>query len=224
MIKDGKWYRLWKDMGFEISYRLCGHFDSHPEIHISMFGYHQVFKLPWTNDKWSDECDPPRWGIAVSDNTFWLYKGGKGNLNGGSKYWAWDLPFVTKVHMDDKHLVEVLDGFSSKMIKVSDLEKEKPYWRDNPKILKRYYDYTDKYDGQIIPTIYYVEHREWRRKWLTWTKLFSSVQDYIEIEFKTEVGSQKGSWKGGAMACSYDLLPGETPQECIKRMEQTRDF
>ena len=79
-------------------------------------------------------------------------------------------------------------------------------------------------DGEIIPCKYWVEDREWRPKWLTWTGLFKYVKKYIEIEFDNEVGKKKGSWKGGCIGCSYDLKPGETAEECIKRMEKEREF
>ena len=39
-----------------------------------------------------------------------------------------------------------------------------------------------------------------------------------------EVGKKKGSWKGGCIGCSYDSKPGETPEECLKRMEKERKF
>jgi len=38
------------------------------------------------------------------------------------------------------------------------------------------------------------------------------------------VGKGKGSWKGGCIGCSYDLLVNEAPMECIKRMERDRNF
>ena len=47
---------------------------------------------------------------------------------------------------------------------------------------------------------------------------------YIAIEFDDEVGKDKRSWKGGCLSCSYDLLPNETPEECIRRMEKERSF
>ena len=43
---------------------------------------------------------------------------------------------------------------------------------------------------------------------------------YIAIEFDDEVGKDKRSWKGGCLSCSYNLLPNETPEECIRRMEK----
>ena len=44
------------------------------------------------------------------------------------------------------------------------------------------------------------------------------------IDETEEVGKKKGSWKGGCIGCSYDLKPGETPEECLKRMEKEREF
>jgi len=86
------------------------------------------------------------------------------------------------------------------------------------------YDYTDKYDGEIIPTTIYVEEREWRPKWLKWTKLFNLVNTSIDVHFSKEVGKDKGSWKGGTIGCSYSLLPNEHPLDCLKRMEKERDL
>jgi hypothetical protein len=39
-----------------------------------------------------------------------------------------------------------------------------------------------------------------------------------------ECGERKGSWKGGTLGCSYELLPNETPLDCLKRMEKERKF
>ena len=221
MIVDRKWFKLWKDWKIDLTYRKCGYFDPHPEIHISMFGLHAVFVMPWTNDKWGDECDPPTYGVQVHDNTFWLMLGGKGNMNGGSKWWTWDIPFFTKIHV--KHLVETKDG---KMINSDLLGQKNPYisYYDDERVNKHYTKYIDSYDGSEIDCVYWKESREWRPKWLTWTSWFADKREYIEVDFKQEVGRRKGSWKGGVMGCSYDLLPGETPEECIRRMEKEKDF
>jgi len=46
----------------------------------------------------------------------------------------------------------------------------------------------------------------------------------IEVEFADELGSEAGSWKGGTIGCSYEMLPDETPLETLRRMEKTRSF
>lgn len=46
----------------------------------------------------------------------------------------------------------------------------------------------------------------------------------IDVHFSGEVGERSGSWKGGTIGCSYDMLPGETPRACLRRMERDREF
>lgn len=56
---------------------------------------------------------------------------------------------------------------------------------------------------------------------LGWPKIHKHS---IDIRFSAEVGERAGSWKGGCIGCSYDMLPGETPEETLRRMERQRRF
>jgi hypothetical protein len=69
-----------------------------------------------------------------------------------------------------------------------------------------------------------VEEREWRPRWFKWTSLFARKRKTINVDFNDEVGERTGSWKGGTLGCGYDLLPNETPLECLRRMERERKF
>lgn len=71
---------------------------------------------------------------------------------------------------------------------------------------------------------YYVEEREWRWKWFRWLPWPRLIRKTIAIEFSDEVGERTGSWKGGCIGCGYNLLPGETPLACLRRMERERKF
>lgn len=95
-------------------------------------------------------------------------------------------------------------------------------WKDKQFIVE--YDYLDKYDNTRIPTKVYVDEREWRQHWLKWTSLFSKVRRGIDVHFSKEVGSKKGSWKGGTLGCGYNMKKGESALDCIKRMESERKF
>lgn len=66
-----------------------------------------------------------------------------------------------------------------------------------------------------------VEEREWRRRWLMWLPLFRQVRRSIDIAFDDEVGERSGSWKGGVLGTGCELLPTETPWECLQRFERT---
>lgn len=50
------------------------------------------------------------------------------------------------------------------------------------------------------------------------------IKESIDVEFDDEVGERSGSWKGGAIGCSYDLHPRETMLEALRRMEKERVF
>lgn len=64
------------------------------------------------------------------------------------------------------------------------------------------------------------ERRLWTRPWLPHKR----ENHYIDISFDKEVGERSGSWKGGVMGCSYDMLPAENPLMTLRRMEQERRF
>lgn len=228
--KPHEWYVGWHDWKFEIVYEECGYEEPNGELHISMFGWHSVFKFPWKSKRFPyGDCDAPEWGIAIHNNTFWVYKGGNGNLDGGTKYWSWDLPFFTWEHVRHEVVCNFGDSEDDCLMLVpyeSLIQHGKNYepLEKNCLVRKFRYDFCDSYDDTVVPCTFWVEEREWRPKWLTWTGLFKKVRRYIEIVFDDEVGKEKGSWKGGCVGCSYDLKPGESPIDCIKRMETERKF
>lgn len=204
---------------FDISYDACGYFDNRPRINLDLIFFSLTFILPFRNN-WTDECVPPKWGISIHNNIFWLYKGGRGNMSGGNKWWTWSIPFISKEWVR-----------TSILLKDDTWEHETPKKRESfyeDKWKKRQkswtYDYTDKHDGEVIPTTIYVEEREWRPKWLKWTNLFSKIERTIDVKFSKEVGKRKGSWKGGTVGCGYLILPNEDPLDCLKRMEKEREF
>lgn len=214
-----KTFEFYWGNSFEFTYSICGYFDNRPIITISPGFYTLYIRLPFRN-KWTDECDPPKCGVAIHNQTFWIYKWGKGNGNGGNKWWTWNIPFITKSCI--RHSILLKDGTWE-----HELNKEnKNFWKDEWNEKKMSWDttYVDKYDDEMIPTKIYVEEREWRPKWLTWTKKFAKIRRVIDVHFSSEVGKRKGSWKGGTIGCSYEILNGEEPLECLKRMEKERDL
>jgi hypothetical protein len=50
------------------------------------------------------------------------------------------------------------------------------------------------------------------------------VFDNIDVQFSDEVGERAGSWKGGTVGCSYDILPEESPRSALMRMQRDRRF
>lgn len=66
-----------------------------------------------------------------------------------------------------------------------------------------------------------VEERAWGYKW--WRRPVN-VRRSISVNFNAEVGEGTGSWKGGCVGCGYDMLPGESAEQCLRRMEKERTF
>ena len=76
--------------------------------------------------------------------------------------------------------------------------------------------------GEVQRRTATIQHGQtlWLRPWLPWRKL----ADAINVEFSDEVGERTGSWKGGTLGCGYTMRKGETPVECLRRMERERKF
>ena len=73
---------------------------------------------------------------------------------------------------------------------------------------------------QIRTATINAESRRWTRWWLPREKVHKS----INVMFDAEVGERTGSWKGGCIGCGYEMKPGETPLQTLRRMERERTF
>lgn len=129
-------------------------------------------------------------------------------------------PWADWQHM--RHEVMLVDGTWVKA----------PDWRDGvkepePTSLYREqfaYHYKDQYVDQTTTATVTVERREWRLKLLRWLPLFAKKSQCIAVDFADEMGSRRGSWKGGTIGCGYEMLPTETPEQTLRRMESERKF
>ena len=89
-----------------------------------------------------------------------------------------------------------------------------------------HYYYKTKYkeEQDDIDATIRVSEMEWRPRWFRWTKLFAKIRKSIDVEFSKEVGSERGSWKGGCTGCGYEMLLGEQPIDTLARMQKERTF
>lgn len=80
--------------------------------------------------------------------------------------------------------------------------------------------------GEAQDTVADITVEEWetRRRWLRWTPFLSTVRRSIEVKFADEIGSGRGSYKGGVIGTSHRMLPGELPVHTVQRMQQERRF
>lgn len=77
------------------------------------------------------------------------------------------------------------------------------------------------FDGEKIIVTCRIEEREWKRgvdlfKWLALVTR-NSIRRSLDLQFSSEVGKRKGSWKGGTIGHSVDMLPGELHEAAFRR-------
>ena len=219
-IFENRWLIFYWGWHFDISYQACGYFDPRPRINLDLIFFSLALILPFRS-KHTDECDPPKWGIAYHNQTFWIEKGGHGNGTNKnySIYMPWQWSWVR----------------TSQMLRDGSWEHEKRgesknFW-DTDKwgdaLWSKTYPY--KYElnsGKIqerMATIT-ISEREWRWHWFKWLPFPRKVSRTLDVEFNEEVGERTGSWKGGVLGCGYELKPNEAPLTCLRRMERERRF
>lgn len=210
-IINNNWVTLSLGGGFHFFVEGCGYFDNRPIIHFSLLFFWFTLKLPLRTGL-TDESDPPRYGFAIHNNALWYYR--------GMTMKAWYFPFFTMNWY--RRSVLLKDGTWEHETVNNHKGFYQDHWKDKIKLYKC--DFIDQYDSEAVPCEVSVSEMEWRPKWLGWTSLFAKKLKCIDVEFTKGVGKDKGSWKGGCFGCSYDLLPNETPIECLKRMEKERKF
>lgn len=77
------------------------------------------------------------------------------------------------------------------------------------------------FDGETLTARTRIEEREWRFgtgafRWLAWFRP-AKVRRSLDIEFSGETGPRKGSWKGGTIGHSINMLPGELHAAAFRR-------
>ena len=176
---------------------------------FSAFIHFPFWVVPKSNkERW--QRDWQRWGLSLCDDSLHL------SWNERSKV-IW-LPWFHKVHQ--RHEVRRADGTWVPF--VGSWEQKEPDGRE-----EFVYPYTYKLrsgEVQNRTAKVFVERRAWRPKWFEWTSLFEKSRQVIDVEFSDEVGERTGSWKGGCVGCGYEMLPGETPEQTLRRMERERIF
>ena len=233
-IFDSKYLVFYWGWRFDISYEICGYFDNRPRINLDLIFFTLTLIFPFRN-KWTDECDAPKWGIAYHNQTFWIYRGGKGNENGGNKWWTvrvpWSLEWyrTSALKKDGTWEHELYNDCIPNPKQPNTLMRNsKNFYEDKWKgiLWSESYPYTYRLQkGEIqnrIATVT-VQEMEWRLLGFMWIP-FGKIRKSIYINFNDEVGERSGSWKGGCTGGSYEMKHGELPEQTLRRMEKERKF
>ena len=216
---DFKWGYFAPRFGLEFVINRGGYFD--PKYSVTFAFIWGVFniKLPFKT-RLGEGCSLPKYGFVVIHNSIMFYTGGKFDeswgqvTQGGCK--SWDLPFLSCVfeghHIKDKKgnwiNMDKIDSWKFRKHKAKSQEFKYRYNLNSGRV-------------QEVKATVTEERRQWHRKWLPFMKIKNST---IDIKFSEEVGEQAGSYKGGCTGCGYELLPNETAEQCLRRMEKERRF
>lgn len=77
------------------------------------------------------------------------------------------------------------------------------------------------YDGQQVIAATQIHEREWKfgEGYFKWLSLFRrpKISRSLDLQFDKEVGPGKGSWKGGMIGHSIEMLPGELHEAAFRR-------
>jgi hypothetical protein len=204
-------------------YNVAGYFDERPMLNLHL-GWGDLFiHLPFKTGIL--ECDPPRWGVYWYDSSLWFVFGNAPKEHSSqitSRMYYLDAPWKFEWYRTSIFLKNGTWETESR-------GNRKEFWHDKWDYLvyEEQHPYTyvlNNGNVQKVLARVRIKEMEWRRKWLPFTQLFNRVRRSIDVQFSDEVGERAGTWKGGCYGCGYDMLPGETAEQTLRRMEKERKF
>ncbi len=158
------------------------------------------------------------YSLYVNEGTLHVYYGAQTHDSATTKSKCYFLPWMHWRHV--RHSMYGLQG--------------EHFWTEAPKPRRNWDDWhkakescptakftIEDYDGAQIVAMTRIEEREWRfgDKWCSWLSLFRrpKIRRSLDISFDQEIGTEKGSWKGGLMGTGIDMLPGELHEAAFRR-------
>ena len=198
-----KWGELTTRYG--LAFKLCL-FESGYSVYIHATWLGAYIKLPFLN-RW--RYDPHEimesWGVDAQPDSGVQFHWGRRTK-------CYDFPWRNWIQVS--HQVMMPDGSW-----VEELGFNKP---DGHYVEKFPYRYILKSgEVQVREATVYVERRTRALRHARW---WNKTTYAIQVIFDKEVGEETGSWKGGCIGCGYELRPGETALQCLRRMEHERSF
>ncbi|MBR9766079.1 MAG: hypothetical protein GYB53_21820, partial [Rhodobacteraceae bacterium] len=158
--------------------------------------------------------DEPDWGLDLSKEFGIVWHWGR-------KRKSWDWPFHTVL------LAWEYESLTGSWVNMDDRPTDPENWDRRPGAKRESYPfrYTLR-SGRVQERSATIIQERWTRGRHILSRLGwpPRVKYAIDVEFDGEVGEREGSWKGGTIGCGYDMLPGETPLQALRRMERERTF
>ena len=172
---------------------------------------------------WYWDTKPREYGFSYADGFLQVYLGRQTDDSSTEQRWSKFLPWTQW-----RHVRRSLYGLSGEH-----------YWTEPSYVRHRLgeYDWDQReaiedacpsqtfafkdFDGEALTVRTHIEEREWRfgEGWFKWLSVFRRhrVRRYLDVHFSGETGKRKGSWKGGTIGHSIEMLPGELHEAAFRR-------
>lgn len=223
-----RWLEVsWNRLGLALALIRWGD-PNHWSLHLHFLWLNMFLRLPFPARGHDGEMSD-NWGFSLTNDDVGL-RFNAIHLNWHTKTkiiylpWAWEF-----------HSHEVLTP-AGKWVKADStmwdwtLREPVGYGRSNAgpdgrrfELLPYHYRLRDD-EVQNVMAAVSVGRMEWRWRWLMWLPWPAMKRTSIDVHFEHQVGERAGSWKGGCTGCGYEMKPGETPKQCLRRMERERAF
>lgn len=187
--------------------------------------------------EWSRGPDSGYWethereyGFSVSEGFLQVFLGRQTHDSSTEQSWSWFLPWTQWRHvrrsfygLNGEHVATLPDTGKSYLGDPGRWDRERAIEDATPTASFAFKDY----DGEALTVTAKIEEREWRfgTGYFKWLSLFRKrrICRSLDLRFSGETGERKGSWKGGTIGHSIDMLPGELHEAAFRRYcEQNR--
>ena len=161
------------------------------------------------------------WGFRLSEGFLQVFFGPQTHDSSTTRDWCTHLPWTQW-----RFVRESFYGLDGELLRTFS-DRESRGWANisakieyEETVPKRTFSFRD-YDGEQIEATTHIEEFEWRfgEGCFKWLSVFRKpkIRRSLDITFSKEVGRQKGSWKGGTIGHSIEMLPGELHAEAFAR-------
>lgn len=164
---------------------------------------------------WYWHVEPREFGFTIHDGFISVSFGRQSYDSNTEQRWGMFLPWTQWRHV--RHSFYDMDGDLFAHVPERDWEAREKLETACPVLRFAFLDF----DGEPITATTRIEEREWRfgEGWFKWLSLFRrpKIRRSLDLNFSAEVGKRKGSWKGGTIGHSIDMLPGELHEDAFRR-------
>lgn len=169
----------------------------------------------WAHGKGYWDEHPREYGFSLSDGHLSVKFGAQTGDSSTTEDWGCFLPWTQWRQI--AHRLYNADGILAG--EVANVQWDK--WQAIRDGVKRSRFAIIDHDGERIEVETFVEEREWRlgTGWFRWLGYIAPKKHArsLDLSFKSEVGPEKGSWKGGTVGHGIDMQPGETQEQTLRR-------